>query len=131
MPAESYKSEIMKTVRENLEENNEIVVEDIFSILPVQLQERIRECMQLLKIKRKMKEKDEEIDLWMLKNGIPGSKRHKIVEAIKLELDKDMDIDVENFLSNYEATFGWIQAHRPLNRLKRVNIYSSLAPFEV
>ncbi|KAL6126548.1 hypothetical protein ACLB2K_074595 [Fragaria x ananassa] len=112
--SENFKSEIMETVLVILEEDKEVDVKNILTILPMPLEERIRENMRLLKIDRKMKG----ADLWLIKNGIPSSKNSDIKEAVRLELNKDADIDVENFLSTVE----WIQEFLPFNRLKKVNI---------
>nr|XP_011469712.1 PREDICTED: cyclic nucleotide-gated ion channel 1-like isoform X2 [Fragaria vesca subsp. vesca] len=116
--SENFKSEIMEAVLVILEEDKEVDVKNILTILPMPLDERIRENMRLLKIDRKMKG----ADLWLLKNGIPSSKKSDIKEAVRLELNKDADIDVENFLSTVE----WIQEFLPFNRLKRLKLLEVL-----
>ncbi|KAL6123794.1 hypothetical protein ACLB2K_076311 [Fragaria x ananassa] len=122
LPADYFKSDIMKTVLENLEEDKEVDVEDILSILPESLEECIREYMQRLKVDRKIEEIDDEIDFWLIKIGIPESKKWDIKKAVQQELNKDVDTDVENFLSTVE----WIQEFIPFNRLKKVKILEVL-----
>ncbi|KAL6126547.1 hypothetical protein ACLB2K_074594 [Fragaria x ananassa] len=120
-----FKSDVMEEVLLNLEENKDLNVENILSILPMPLKERIKEYMRLLKIDRKMEEKGEEIDLWMLKNGIPKSHKSDIEEAVRVELNKDEDIDVKNFISIYPTTVE-IQEYLPFNRLKKVKLLETL-----
>ncbi|KAM5556197.1 hypothetical protein ABKV19_023868 [Rosa sericea] len=109
---ENLKSYIMKTVQENFEENKDVDVENIISILPVPLQKRIR----VIKL-------DQKVHLWLIKNGIPTTEKSYIMEEGRVELEKDGDVDMENFLSIYQRK---LEQHMPLNRLKKVKLLEKL-----
>ncbi|XP_062000313.1 uncharacterized protein LOC133717616 isoform X2 [Rosa rugosa] len=107
---ENLKSDIMKAV--NFEENKDVDVKNILSILPVPLQVRIR-----------VTKFDQKVDLWLIKNGIPTTEKSYIMKEFRVELEKDGDVDMENFLSIYQRK---LEQHMPLNRLKKVKLLEKL-----
>ncbi|XP_004308825.1 PREDICTED: uncharacterized protein LOC101308624 [Fragaria vesca subsp. vesca] len=128
LPADHFKSDVMEAILLTLEENKDLdAAENIIlpASLPVPLEERVREYKWLVRIGKKIEEKGEEIDLWMLKNGIPKSHKSDIEEAVRVELKKDEDIDVETFISIYPTT-AKIQEFLPFNRLKKLKLLEAL-----
>ncbi|XP_040371454.1 uncharacterized protein LOC121051911 [Rosa chinensis] len=91
------KSEIMETVRQELERDRDVDVENILCILPNDLQKSIKNFMQ------NIKKKDQEVDFWLHKNGIPMHTKSEIMEKIQQELEVDRVVNVEDMLSIFPS----------------------------
>lgn len=51
------------------------------------------------KLRRKMKMKDLDIELWLSKNGLPKEMKTVIMENLLRKLEENKDVHVENMLS--------------------------------
>ncbi|XP_024176804.1 cyclic nucleotide-gated ion channel 1 isoform X3 [Rosa chinensis] len=87
--------EIMeKVVQVDLEQNRDVDVENILSILPLQLQRDI------LVYKEKLEEEGRKIELWLSENRLPMRLKSEIMEkVVQQKRDENRDVHVDNFLS--------------------------------
>ncbi|XP_021803176.1 uncharacterized protein LOC110747287 [Prunus avium] len=86
---------------------------------------RIEAHRHKMKIKRKMEEKGQELELWLPKNGIP-EKSHKniklqMMEKVEQEFEENRDVDLDNFLSTLPSDLeNQIKSYMPFTSLKKV-----------
>lgn len=74
------------------------------------------------KVKRAVEKKGREVDLWLLKNGIPSRRKNEIMERVQQELAERRTVDVENILSILpEELQSYIKSLLPPIRLKKVS----------
>lgn len=87
--------EIMeKVVQVDLEQNRDVDVENILSILPLQLQRDI------LVYKEKLEEEGRKIELWLSENRLPMRLKSEIMEkVVQQKREENRDVHVDNFLS--------------------------------
>ncbi|CAL9007917.1 unnamed protein product [Prunus brigantina] len=92
---------------------------------------RIEAHRHKVKIKRKMEEKGQELELWLPKNGIP-EKSHKniklqIMEKVEQEFEENRDVDLDNFLSTLPSDLeNQIKSYMPITRLKKVRVLQNM-----
>ncbi|XP_050385212.1 cyclic nucleotide-gated ion channel 1-like isoform X2 [Argentina anserina] len=89
-----FMPEIMeKVVQVDLEQNRDVDVENILSILPLQLQRDI------LVYKEKLEEEGRKIEFWLSENRLPMSLKLEIMEkVVQQKLAENRDVHVDNFL---------------------------------
>ncbi|XP_024163156.1 probable cyclic nucleotide-gated ion channel 6 [Rosa chinensis] len=79
------------------------------------------------KIKRAVEKKGRELDLWLLKNGIPSRRKNEMMERVQQELAERRNVDVENILSILpEELQSYIKNLLPLARLKKVPLLQTM-----
>ncbi|ONI24098.1 hypothetical protein PRUPE_2G223600 [Prunus persica] len=92
---------------------------------------RIEAHRHKMKIKRKMEEKGQELELWLPKNGIP-EKSHKniklqIMEKVEQEFEENRDVDLDNFISTLPSDLeNQIKSYMPFTRLKMVRVLQNM-----
>ncbi|XP_020413013.1 protein CNGC15b [Prunus persica] len=113
-----FKSQIMGKVRQELEENRDADLDYIFTILPLDLQTRI-------KMEQKMEES--EIELWLSKNGIPKSFKSQIMGKARQERDENRDADLDYILTILPLDLQTrIKNCMPMARLKQVPMLQNM-----
>ncbi|XP_040368897.1 cyclic nucleotide-gated ion channel 1 isoform X2 [Rosa chinensis] len=79
------------------------------------------------KVKRAVEKKGRELDLWLLKNGIPSRRKNEMMERVQQELAERRNVDVENILSILpEELQSYIKNLLPLARLKKVPLLQTM-----
>ncbi|KAL6290826.1 hypothetical protein ACE6H2_008336 [Prunus campanulata] len=92
---------------------------------------RIEAHRHKMKIKRKMEEKGQELELWLPKNGIP-EKSHKniklqMMEKVEQEFEENRDVDLDNFLSTLPSDLeNQIKSYMPFTSLKKVRVLQNM-----
>ncbi|KAM5556184.1 cyclic nucleotide-gated ion channel 1 [Rosa sericea] len=79
------------------------------------------------KVKRAVEKKGRELDLWLLKNGIPSRRKNEMMERVQQELAERRNVDVEHILSILpEELQSYIKNLLPLARLKKVPLLQTM-----
>ncbi|KAK9914516.1 hypothetical protein M0R45_038290 [Rubus argutus] len=79
------------------------------------------------KLRRKMKTKNLEVELWLSKKGLPGNLKAVIMHIIQKKLEQNKDVEVENILSVLPSAHSkYIKRYLRLGTLKKVPMLQTM-----
>ncbi|BFG23528.1 hypothetical protein CerSpe_098020 [Prunus speciosa] len=79
------------------------------------------------KLRRKLKTKDLEIDLWLSRKGLPKNLKEVIMQVVQQKLEQNKDVQVENILSVLPLVHSnFIRRYLRLATLKNVRILKAM-----
>ncbi|KAM5551234.1 cyclic nucleotide-gated ion channel 1-like [Rosa sericea] len=79
------------------------------------------------KIRRKMKTKKLEVDLWLFRKGLPSNLKEVIMQFIQKKLEQNNDVQVENILSVLPSAHSkYIKRYLRLATLKKVPMLQTM-----
>ncbi|ONI24077.1 hypothetical protein PRUPE_2G222500 [Prunus persica] len=86
--------------------------------------ERLESHRRKMRLERKMKAKGRDVELWLSKNGTPLRRKPDIMEKVRLELEENWDIDVDQEILSIlpRELQDYIETCKPLSRLKNVEV---------
>ncbi|KAH0979833.1 hypothetical protein GBA52_007010 [Prunus armeniaca] len=86
--------------------------------------ERLESHRRKMKLERKMKAKGRDVELWLSKHGTPLRRKPDIMEKVRLELEENWDIDVDQEILSIlpQELQEHIETCKPLSRLKNVEV---------
>ncbi|KAI5346226.1 hypothetical protein L3X38_014105 [Prunus dulcis] len=87
--------------------------------------ERLESHRRENKLKRKLKENDRKVESWLSGHGIPLSRKQKIMEEIKRELEENSDFDVVREILSI-LPLEEIKSYSPLSRLRKVPLLKDM-----
>ncbi|CAL2242603.1 unnamed protein product [Prunus armeniaca] len=87
--------------------------------------ERLESHRRENKLKRKVKENDRKVESWLSGHGIPLSRKQKIMEEIKRELEENSDFDVVREILSI-LPLEEIKSCSPLSRLRKVPLLKDM-----
>ncbi|KAI5346207.1 hypothetical protein L3X38_014086 [Prunus dulcis] len=86
--------------------------------------ERLESHRRKMRLEREMKAKGRDVELWLSKNGTPLCRKPDIMEKVRLELEENWDIDVDQEILSIlpRELQDYIETCKPLSRLKNVEM---------